>query len=278
MVEERRAVQRGRLSAYANPIYRALRAAAAKADTLVGALGIFLVGGLILAAVGTAIFVALASHVRSGSTQAFDDSVIRWMGAHHSPGLDAVMLEVTALGTGTVVMMVVAVAALFLVLNQRKYSASLLLASTFGGIVLNGVLKLGFNRPRPSLFVPAVHSVSSSFPSGHAMSAAIVYATVAYLAARLHRKKWARWVVMTAALTLIALISLSRMYLGVHYPSDVIAGVAIGLAWAGFCMATLEAIQKFGLRRDPQILEEEKPAPPAPVSSPPVPAGSSTHR
>lgn len=278
MVEERRAAQRGRLSAYSNPIYRALRASAAKADTLVGALGLFLVGGLILAALGTAIFVTLASHVRSGSTQAFDDSVIRWMGTHHSPRLDAVMLEVTALGTGTVVMMVVAVAALFLVLTRHKYSAILLLASTFGGIVLNGVLKLGFNRPRPSLFVPAVHTVSSSFPSGHAMSAAIVYSTVAYLAARLHRRKWARWLVMTAALVLITLISFSRMYLGVHYPSDVIAGVAVGLAWAGFCMATLEAIQKFWLRRDPRIPREESPAPLGPASSPPVRAGSSTRR
>lgn len=278
MVEERRAAPRGRLSAWSNPIYRALRVSSAKADTLVGALGIFLVAGLIVVTIGTAVFVALASRVRSGRTQAFDDSVMRWMGAHHSPGLDAVMLEVTALGTGTVVMMVVAVAALFLVLTQHKYSAILLLASTFGGIVLNGVLKLGFNRPRPSIFMPAVHTVSSSFPSGHAMSAAIVYSTVAYLAARLHRRRWARWLVMTAALMLIALISFSRMYLGVHYPSDVIAGVAIGLAWAGFCMATLEAIQKFGLRRDPQLLTEEKPAPPGPVSWPPVPGGSSTRR
>jgi undecaprenyl-diphosphatase len=261
MLGERKAVQRGTLSAVSNLIYRALRASAAKADTLVGALGIFLVAGLIMATIGAIVFVKLANHVRSGSTQTFDDSLMRWMGAHHSPGLDAVMLEVTALGTGTVVMMIVAVAALFLVLTQHKYSAILLLASTFGGIVLNGVLKLGFNRPRPSIFVPAVHTVSSSFPSGHAMSAAIVYSTVAYLAARLHRRKWARWLVMTVALIVVGLISFSRMYLGVHYPSDVIAGVAIGLAWAGFCMATLEAIQKFALRRDPRILQEEKPAP-----------------
>jgi undecaprenyl-diphosphatase len=187
------------------------------------------------------------------------------------------MIEITALGTGTVVLMVVAVAALFLVLTQHKYSAALLLVSTLGGILLNGVLKLGFNRPRPSIFVPAVHTVSSSFPSGHAMSAAIVYSTVAYLAARLHKRYWARWLVMTAALFLVALISFSRIYLGVHYPSDVVAGVAIGLAWAGFCMATLEAIQKFGVRRDPRILTQEKPAPPDPSAASPSPANSSSH-
>ena len=276
MIEERRATRRGKLSALSTPLYRALRVSATKADTLVGALGIFLVAGLIVAAMGAAAFVTLASHVRSGSTQQFDDSVIRWMGAHHSSGADAVMLEITALGTGTVVIMVVAVAALFLVLTQHKYSAILLLASTSGGIVLNGVLKLGFNRPRPSLFVPAVHTVSSSFPSGHAMSAAIVYSTVAYLAARLHRRRWARWLIMIAALLLIVLISASRLYLGVHYPSDVIAGAAIGLAWAGFCMATLEAIQKFWLRRGLQ--GDENPAPPDPASSAPTLASSSTRR
>jgi len=275
LMEERRAEQRGRFSAYANPIYRALRISATRADTLAGTLGIFLLTGLIVAVIGTTLFVALASYVRSGRTQALDDSVIRWLGAHRTHGLDAVMVEVTALGTGMVVMMIVAVAALFLVLTQHKYSAILLLASTFGGLVLNEVLKHGFNRPRPTIVVPAVHAVSSSFPSGHAMSAAIVYTTVAYLAARLHKRKWARWLVMTAAFIVIAMISFSRLYLGVHYPSDVLAGLVIGFAWAGFCMATLEAIQKFGLRRDPRILKDEKPAPPA---TQPVSAASSSHR
>jgi undecaprenyl-diphosphatase len=261
MSEERRAEKRGPLSAYSNPLYRALRASIDKAGSLVGALGIFLVGGLIIAAIGTGFFVLMADHVREGGTQAFDDSVMRWMGAHQSSNLDAVMVEITALGTGVVVLMVVAIAALFLVLTNHKYSAILLLVSTAGGIILNGILKLGFNRPRPTIFLPVVHAVSSSFPSGHAMSAAIVYSTVAYLAARLHKSPWARWLVMTAAFLVIALISISRLYLGVHYPSDVIAGVAIGLAWAGFCMATLEAIQKFGIRHDPQILKNETPAP-----------------
>jgi undecaprenyl-diphosphatase len=261
MIEERRAEPRGAIAAHSNFLYHALRAAAEKTDTLVAALGIFLVAGLLVAGLGVVGFVALASHVQSGKTQAFDDAVIRWMGAHHSKALDAGMIELTALGTGTVVIVIVAVAALFLVLTSHKYSAILLLASTAGGLVLNGLLKIGFNRPRPAIFLPEVHTVSSSFPSGHAMSAAIVYSTVAYLAARLHKRRWARWLVMTAAFVLIALISISRLYLGVHYPSDVVAGVTIGLAWAGFCMATLEAIQKFGIRRDPRILRDEVPAP-----------------
>jgi undecaprenyl-diphosphatase len=272
MAEERRAEPRGALAAPSNLLYDALRVADRKANSLVGTLGVFLVAGLLVAALGVLAFLTLASHVRSGTTQAFDDAVIRWMGSHHTRGLDAIMLEVTALGTGTVVMMIVAVAALFLVLTSHKYSAMLLLASAAGGIVLNGLLKIGFDRPRPAIFLPQVHTVSSSFPSGHAMSAAIVYSTVAYLAARLHKRRWARWMVMGAAFLVIVLISISRLYLGVHYPSDVVAGLAIGLAWAGFCMATLEAIQKFGIRRDPRILRDETPAPPR------EPIGSSTHR
>lgn len=265
---ERRTERRGRFSAYWHPIYAALRVSMDRADTIVGALGIFLVGGLLVAVAGTGIFAALASHVRAGTTQAFDDSVIRWMGAHQSKPLDAAMLEITALGTGTVVLMIVIVAALFLSLTRHKYSAILLLASTFGGIILNGVIKLGFDRPRPHFFISGAHAVSSSFPSGHAMSAAIVYGTVAYLAARLNTRAWARWLLLVAALFIIVLISFSRVYLGVHYPSDVLAGVSIGLAWAGFCMAALEAIQKFALRRAPEALAAEEPPRSVESSSP----------
>ncbi len=245
---------------------RWLRVAFERAHTIVGGIGIFLVAGLVIGMAGTAAFVALADEVREGDTQAFDEAVIRWIQGHHSPLLDRVMIELTALGTGTTVLMIVVVAGLFLTLTQHKYSAILLLVATSGGLALNGILKLGFDRPRPSIFVPAVHTVSSSFPSGHAMSSAIVYGTVAYLAARLHRRRWARWVVMMFALVVIVLISFSRMYLGVHYPSDVLAGVIIGLAWAGFCMATLEAIQRYALRRAPRILEDEKAAPDADAS------------
>ena len=136
------------------------------------------------------------------------------------------------------------------------------------------MLKLGFDRPRPSVVVAAVHTFSSSFPSGHAMSAAVVYSTVAYLAARLYKHRWAGWLIMTAAMVPIALISFSRIYLGVHYPSDVVGGAVIGLAWAAFCMATLEAIQKFWFRRDPRIPAGEESAPPDPASSSRAPAGS----
>lgn len=226
-------------------VARALRKTVRWTDTFVGAVGIFLVGGFSVSLIATLIFAELAEHVRSGSTQGFDEKILVWLAGYRSPLVDSAMLELTALGTATVVLMVAGVAALFLALNKHKSSALLLSVATAGGLILNMVLKIGFHRPRPHVVVWGAQAFSSSFPSGHAMSAAIVYSTVAYLAARLQKRLWSKLLTMIGAFVLVALICLSRLYLGVHYPSDVAAGVFIGLAWAGFCMATLEAIRSF---------------------------------
>ena len=241
---------------YWDLLFRALRAPARRAESLLAALGVVLLAGILVAVVGVGAFAWMAAHVQRGATQAFDVGVLQWLGAHRSPFVDEAMLEITFLGTGLVVLVIVGVAALFLYLTQHRDSAWLLLASTAGGIILNNILKLGFARPRPTVLEWQAHAVSSSFPSGHAMSAAVVYGTVAYLAARLQRRRWARVTTMLVAAVMIFLICLSRLYLGVHYPSDVIAGVFVGLSWAAFCMVTLEGIQKFAVRR-PQVAKDE---------------------
>lgn len=225
--------------------------------------GIFILAGAAITLGGTYAFAKFAGHVTSGSTQAFDDAVLRWIGEHRPLNLEPVMLEITFLGTGTVVIAVVAVSALFLWLTRHQYSAALLLISAIGGVLLNNLLKVGFDRPRPQIFEWGSHALSSSFPSGHAMSAAAVYGTVAYLAARLQKRYVHRVITLVIAFILIILIAVTRLYLGVHYPSDVLAGIIIGLAWASFCMATLEAIQVYARRRKPEVLEHEKPAPKA---------------
>src|SRR6266542_2649893 len=168
-----------------------------------------------------------------------------------------VMIAITKLGNVTVVLMIVCVAGLFLTLTRHKYSALLLVVATAGGLVLDAVLKLQFERPRPHILTWGTEAGGWSFPSGHAMSATIAYSTVAYLAARLHRRRWARWLTMPVAMLLILVICGSRVYLGVHYPSDVLAGIIIGLAWAAFCMATLEGIQRFSEHRAPRVKKDE---------------------
>jgi undecaprenyl-diphosphatase len=252
---------RGRGHLFWDVVFAALRNIGRVARSVHATFGIFLLMGALVAISGTYAFARYASHVRSGSTQAFDDAVLRWIAGHRSPALEPVMLEITFLGTGTVVMMIVGASALFLWLTKHRYSAILLLIASFGGILLNNLLKVGFGRPRPQLFDWGTHVVSWSFPSGHAMSAAVVYGTVAYLASRLQTRRWHRVVTLLCAVMLIVLIGISRLYLGVHYPSDVIAGIIIGLAWAAFCVATLEAFQLYARRRAPKALENEAPPP-----------------
>lgn len=252
---------RGHLRRVWDLAFIALRFIRRHANNAYATFGIFILAGTAIALLGTWAFAEFAGRVASGGTQVFDTAVLRWIGPRRDPTLDALMLEITSLGTASVVTMVVGVAALFLWLNKHKHSAILLFVSTFGGVILNNLLKLGFSRPRPDIIPWGAKATFYSFPSGHAMSATVVYSTVAYLAARLQRTHAARASIMFIAAIIIFIICGSRVYLGVHYPSDVVAGVIVGLAWASFCMATLEAIQLYARRNAPEVLAEERPAP-----------------
>jgi len=258
---ERRVSSRGQFRRTWNLLFRALRTLGMHAETFYGAVGIFLIAGAIVAVVATVGFSELAEHVLAGRTQAFDIAILKWLHEHQRPLLTTVMVEMTYLGTGAVVMMIVGIVAMFLWNTEHKHSARLLLAATAGNILLNGALKLVYHRPRPSVFEWQTAAVSSSFPSGHAMSSTVVYGTVAYLCMRLQRHHWSRVLTLFGAVALILLICLTRLYLGVHYPSDVIGGIIIGLAWAAFCMATLEASLALARRRAPAQVVEERPAP-----------------
>jgi undecaprenyl-diphosphatase len=224
-----------------------------------GALGLLIVAALAVVVAGLWAFAAVAEAVREGGTQAFDDAVLRWIGAHQVPWIADAALKVTALASGTTIAMTVGIAAMFLWLTRHRHSAALLLITAATEVVINGLLKVLFGRPRPHIFTWGQHVVTSSFPSGHSMTAAAVYGTVAYLAARLQRRRVSRVLTLLAAGVVILLIGASRMYLGVHYPSDVAGGFAMGLAWAAFCMAALEAMQRLVARRAPEALAEELP-------------------
>lgn len=252
---------RGRAHLFWDVFFAAIRGVGKLAQNFYATFGIVIVAGALVAIGGLYAFGEFAGHVSSGATQAFDERVVQALARHRSPILDRIALEITFLGTGTVVVMVVAISGMFLWLSNHKYSALLLLIATVGGLVLNNLLKASFSRPRPTVVEWITTAVTSSFPSGHAMSAAVVYGTVAYLAGRLQRRAWHRGLTLGLAALLIVAISASRLYLGVHYPTDVVAGVIIGLAWAAFCMATLEAIQLYARTRAPTVLRHEKPAP-----------------
>lgn len=261
VANDRRELERRRFTAVWNLVFRGMRRAGIDAQSFYATVGIFLLVGAIIAVAATVAFASLAENVLEGGTQAFDVAILEWLHGHQSKALTAVMVEMTYLGTGTVVIVVVGVAALFLWHTEHKHSARLLLAATIGNILLNGALKLVYHRPRPSVFAWQTTAVSSSFPSGHAMSATVVYGTVAYLLMRLQKHRWAKMLTLTGATLLILLICLTRLYLGVHYPSDVLGGIIVGLAWASFCMATLEASLVLARRRSPREVVEERRAP-----------------
>jgi undecaprenyl-diphosphatase len=258
---ERRTKDRGPLHLFWDALFKTLRFIGRRVNDVYAVVGIFIVLGTTVAFGAIWVFVQIAGEVREGETQAFDVAVLRYLETHHSPFLDKAMIEITFLGTGTIVLMIVFVSGMFLWLTKHKHSALLLMVATAGAILLNGLLKAGFDRPRPQVFEWGQHTVSSSFPSGHAMSAATVYMTVAYLAARLQRRHISRVLTLIAAVIVVMLIAISRLYLGVHYPTDVAAGVLIGIAWAALCMAMLEATLLYGRRRSARMRAAEAPTP-----------------
>ena len=222
------------------------------------AVGTFLLVGLALALLSTALFAFLAEQVMEGTTQRFDNAVLLWMNEHSNPRLDVLAMEVTSLGAGIVTWMLVAVSSVFLWASRHRYSVLLLWVAVIGAGPLNATLKHIFERPRPELFPWRVpYAGLSSFPSGHSMGAMVTYATLAYLVARLEPTRTLRRLTLGIAAVVVVLIGLSRMYLGVHYPSDVLGGFVIGLAWASFCALGIEAIRYFRGRR-PEVQQDEQ--------------------
>lgn len=214
------------------------------------ALGLYLLAGLGLALAALAGFAELAEHVMEGATQRFDEAVLLWMDTHSSPRLTTLALEVTALGSIAAVGLVLFLASVLFWTMGRRYSVLLLWVAVVGGVALNYALKALFSRPRPQLFEWRVpHAGASSFPSGHAMTAAVVYGTLAYLLTRLALGRGARIGVWLVLLGVVLLVGASRLYLGVHYPSDVVAGFGAGFAWAAVCAVGLEVVRYFRARR-----------------------------
>jgi undecaprenyl-diphosphatase len=152
--------------------------------------------------------------------------------------------DITALGSLGVLSLVVAGTVTFLFLARQPVRAWTLLAAMLGGIADTMVLKAIFGRPRPNLPLHQVDVYSSSFPSGHAVMAAVTYLTLGALVARGLRTSLLKMYVMLVALTITLLVGVTRVYLGVHWPSDVVGGWSLGAAWALICWAAAEWYSK----------------------------------
>lgn len=270
---ERRAQPRGGpLRLLQDLLYRLLRWIGAHVQGFYKAVGVFLVIGLVVVLAAAVGFATLAERVMAGDTLHMDETILRAMDRMGAPWLDNLALEVTALGARVVVWMVVLIASVFLWSSRHHYSAALLWVSMLGAGFVNAALKVSFNRPRPDVFPWRTQHVGlASFPSGHAMTSIVVYGTLAFLIARLAPTRLLKRLTWTLAILVILLIGWSRLYLGVHWPSDVLAGFVMGTAWAVICGLGIEAVRYFRTRRPMVVVEEKDLNPQGPVA-PPDPA------
>lgn len=205
----------------------------------------------LLIALAASGFAKLASEVAEGDTLALDKWLLEGLRSPTDlavPGGPAwllkAMIDITALGGVTVLTLITLLAAGYLVAARKRATAAFLVAAIAGGAIVSTLLKLFFARPRPELVAHLVSVDSASFPSGHAMNSAITFLTIGALLARAEKDRAVRIYLMSAAIGLTLIIGCSRVYLGVHWPSDVIAGWTVGAAWAMLCSLVARTLQR----------------------------------
>lgn len=263
---ERRGERRsGALRPLMDGLYGVIRWIGGHVRGFYAAVGLFLLIGLALSALAAASFGLLARALAGGTTTAFDEAAVAWARANTATWLDWLALAGAGLGSGLATWTVLGVGSVVLWFTRHHLSVLLLWISLLGGRLLSAELKAIFDRPRPvprewdlqAFGHPVPFPESPSFPSGHAVTSVIVFGTLAYLVVRLEPTvRMRRWTI-AIALFLILLIGLSRVYLGVHYPTDVLAGYLAGFVWATFAAFTIEVIRYFA-RRAPAVAREEK--------------------
>lgn len=211
-------------------------------------------------------FIELADEVTDGDTAHFDEWAIRALRRTDDPSqplgprwLWEVGRDMTALGGMAVLGLLTAAVAGFLWLKRMYGALLLVLAATLGGTLMSLLLKEFFERPRPGL-VPHLSQVyTSSFPSGHAMLSATVYLTLGTLLGQFVHGFHLKAYFLIVAIFLTVLVGCSRVYMGVHYPTDVLAGWAAGLAWALGCWLIARWLQKKGaVEPELDIVQEPK--------------------
>ena len=187
-------------------------------------------------------FVELAEVARDSSARAFDTEILlafREAGQTDNPigplWFEEAMRDITGLGSTIVLVMVTAVTIFYLLLIGRWRTALLVLVTVGGGQILSSLLKLGIDRPRPDLVSHLVDVQTLSFPSGHAMMSAVTYLTLGSMLAGIVPGRATRIYVLGVAVLITLMVGVSRIYLGVHWPSDVLAGWCAGFAWAMLC-------------------------------------------
>jgi undecaprenyl-diphosphatase len=198
-------------------------------------------------------FLKLGDAVTGGRTQRFDDTILRALRDPSDPArligpswMILVVRDITALGGETVLTLVTLVVFGFLIVAGKRHAAVLLLIAAVGGTAGNVLLKDYFERPRPDVVPHLMKEESSSFPSGHSMMSAVIYLTLGALLDRFVEGRGLKLYCLSVAMLLTFLVGCSRVFLGVHNPTDVLGGWSAGLTWAVLCWLVARYLQKRG--------------------------------
>jgi undecaprenyl-diphosphatase len=177
-------------------------------------------------------FIKLTSELAAGELDAFDRMALRRIVEMRVPGLNGPAVDLTALGSVSVLTMLCVLAVTMLLMHRDTLAAWQLAVAAGGGGIISTMLKRVLERARPAEVEKLVDVSSFSYPSGHSLAAASVYLTLAIVSARHLDQKAARIFVFATALSLMFGIGFSRAYLGVHFPSDIAAGLMLGSGWS----------------------------------------------
>jgi membrane-associated phospholipid phosphatase len=197
----------------------------------------------------TLAFAELAEEMASGELASIDGTVAVWLHTHATGFATVLLSTVTRLGGAQVLLAVTLLAALALLLRRRVAHAALMGAALGGGEALNRALKAAFERPRPSFSHPLATAAGFSFPSGHAMVSLTVYGALAFVTLASVGSRRAQLLTLLSAIALVLAIGFSRIYLGVHYATDVLAAYSAGLAWLTLCALTLLGASRLPILR-----------------------------
>ncbi len=207
---------------------------------------------------GVWLFAGLADEVGEGETRKVDRAVLLALREPADlsdpigpPWMEEAVRDFTGLGSMAVLSLLTLAVCGFLVLDGKERVALLVFAAVTGGLLGSTLLKAGFQRPRPDLVPHRVVVSSSSFPSGHSMNAAATYLTLGALLARIQKKRRLRAFILSLAALLTLLVGFSRVYLGVHWPTDVLAGWTAGGVWAFLCWVVALRLQRRGAIEKP---------------------------
>jgi undecaprenyl-diphosphatase len=210
------------------------------------------------------LFIEIADQVRDGDTLSFDEWAIRALRHPENPSipigpawLAVVGRDLTALGGVTFLALLTMSVVGYLWLRKMYAAGTLVLAITLSASLLSIQLKGYYHRPRPELVPHLTDVYTSSFPSGHAMLSTVVFLTLGTLLGRFTNERRLRAYFLGIALTLCLLVGVSRVYMGVHYPTDVLAGWVAGLVWGLVCWLLTYELQRRGIIEWHQVLEKE---------------------